>query len=304
MPPFVRGVESLFTTLRFITSHPLNKEHKLRAIYRFCKWQVGARLVPGAVVWEWIQGSKLIIRHGETGLTQNLYCGLHEFPEMAFLLHALSPDDLFVDIGSNVGSYSILAAAAKGARTYCFEPIPSTFERLLANLRVNDVVGRATALNIGLSDREAELWFTTDQDSTNHVVPKDEQYRESIKVQVLPLDSVLAGQKPTFMKNDVEGFEKQVLAGAHQTLSQDSLLALVVELEGIGGRYGSDDDETYDGILSYGFSPYTYDPFRRSLQRVLPQNRRPGNVIFVRNEEAVARKITQCPRIAIQGVLL
>ena len=71
------------------------------------------------------------MRHGETGLTGNLYAGLHEFADMAFVMHALRPTDLFVDIGANAGSYTILACAVAKARGCAFEPLPSTYRRLV-----------------------------------------------------------------------------------------------------------------------------------------------------------------------------
>ena len=105
---------SFFNIIKFITNHPLNQEQKLKSIVRFAKWQVGSRLVPGAIVYDWINGSKFLVKNGETGLTGNIYTGLHEFPDMAFLLHVLRDDDLFVDVGTNVGSYTILACSASG----------------------------------------------------------------------------------------------------------------------------------------------------------------------------------------------
>ena len=107
-------------TIKFIINHPLNRGHKLTSILRYVKWQIGSRLVPGAVVFEWINGSKFIVRNGATGLTGNIYTGLHEFSDMGFLLHVLRPADLFVDIGANVGSYTILACSAIGARGIAF----------------------------------------------------------------------------------------------------------------------------------------------------------------------------------------
>src|SRR5712672_1629721 len=99
---------SLINVVRFVISHPLNREHKFRSIVRLAKWQIGSRLVPGAVVYDWVNGSKFLVRSGDTGLTGNIYAGLHEFPDMGFLLHFLREDDLFVDVGANAGSYTIL----------------------------------------------------------------------------------------------------------------------------------------------------------------------------------------------------
>jgi len=44
-----------------------------------------------------------VARPGETGVTGNIYTGLHEFSSMGYLLHVLREGDLFVDVGANVG---------------------------------------------------------------------------------------------------------------------------------------------------------------------------------------------------------
>jgi hypothetical protein len=65
------------------------------------KWQIGSRLVPGEVIYQWVNNSKIVACTEEEGVTGNIYCDLHKFPDMAFLLHVLREEDLFVDIGAN-----------------------------------------------------------------------------------------------------------------------------------------------------------------------------------------------------------
>jgi len=81
---------------------------------------------------------------------------------MGFLLHALRPDDFFVDIGANVGSYTVLASASIGAKTICFEPIPLTYSRLISNIDVNNMSQKVTAQNVALGDTSGELTFSAD----------------------------------------------------------------------------------------------------------------------------------------------
>lgn len=84
-----RAGTSLVNVVNFIFNHPLGSKSKIAAISRFIKWQVASRLVPGEIVYYWVNDSKLIVRRGETGLTGNIYVGLHEFYEMGYLLHVL-----------------------------------------------------------------------------------------------------------------------------------------------------------------------------------------------------------------------
>ena len=96
-------MDSILATLRFIATHPLSSKKPLAAFWRYGRWQIESRL-RSEVEFDWIEGSKLVVRNGMTGATGNIYCGLHEFSDMAFLLHLLRPDDLFVDIGANIGA--------------------------------------------------------------------------------------------------------------------------------------------------------------------------------------------------------
>jgi FkbM family methyltransferase len=294
----------LVDTLKFITGHPLNRGRKLQSVLRFAKWQIGSRLLPGQIVYEWINGSRVIVRRGEAGLTGNLYCGLHELQEMSFVLHVVTSEDLFVDAGANVGSYTVLACAARGARGYCMEPVPSTYARLLDNVRINDLAGRVTALNIGLADKEGELVFTAGGDTVNHVVAEGESTADVVRVKVRPLDSVLAGESPNVLKIDVEGFETPVIAGAAAVLGNESLHSVIMELNGSGSRYGHDEAELVKKMFGYGFRPFSYDPFRRELLAASGLGNQTGNTLFVRNERLVKERIAAAPRVCAAGVWL
>ena len=68
------------------------------------------------------------------GATGNIYVGLHEFAEMAFLLHLLRPEDLFGDIGANIGQFAIqMRRAQPNAIIHSFEPIPDVARQLRDN---------------------------------------------------------------------------------------------------------------------------------------------------------------------------
>jgi FkbM family methyltransferase len=296
---------SLLNTLHYITHHPLNRQRKGRALLDFVKWQIGSRLVPGRVVCQWVEGARMVVASGDTGLTGNIYCGLHEFTDMAYVLHVLRPNDLFVDIGANVGSYTLLACAARQARGYAFEPVPATFAKLMDNIRINNLLGRIDARNIGVSDQAGQLMFSADQDTTNHVVANGEANGRSIQVDVLPLDSVLDGEAPSVIKLDVEGFEMPALRGARATLSRQELHSIVIELNGSGERYGFKDEDIVRELTAAGFSACDYDPFTRDLRVVDGRARNDNsNALFVRGVPEVQERLRRAPKILIKDVLL
>jgi FkbM family methyltransferase len=273
-------------------------------VLKFAKWQVGSRLVPGAVVFEWVNGSKFLVRQGETGLTGNIYTGLHEFADMAFLLHALRAEELFVDVGANVGSYSILASGVVGARCYAFEPIPETHARLVDNLRLNHIEDRVTHPNIGIGAKAGSLVFTADADTMNHVLPNDGSRQSTVEVQMKSLDESLGEESPSMLKLDVEGFESPVLAGAERTLSKDSLHSVIMELNGSGARYGFDDGDILKKMSGHGFKTYSYDPLQRSLVGLEGKNLTNGNTLFVRNVSLVNERVRNAPYFKVNGVVI
>jgi FkbM family methyltransferase len=295
---------SLYSTLKFIATHPFNKGKEVAALTRFFKWQVVSRLFPNPIVYRWVDESKIIIHPGDTGLTGNLYCGLHEFTDMVYLLHVTTAEDLFIDIGANVGSYTVLACAVRGARGYCFEPVPSTYERLMDNIRINNLSERVVALNLGLADREGELVFTADEDCTNHVVTStsNDATTNIIKVNVLPLDKVLQDEAPSIMKIDVEGFEKLVLEGGGRTLTNKSLHSVIMELNGSGSRYGFEEEGILNTMIDHGFSTYAYEPFSRELKSLNRKNNLSGNTLFIRNEVLVKERIKKSSRFLVGSV--
>ncbi|MBP1152324.1 FkbM family methyltransferase [Methylocaldum sp. BRCS4] len=290
---------SLLSTLSFIVNHPLNSERRLASIKRFVTWQIGSRLVPGAVAVPFVNETRLLTRPGMTGATGNLYCGLHEFEDMAFVLHFLREEDLFVDVGANIGSYTVLAAGAVGARTISIEPIEATFSSLLDNVRINGLDDRVRAMNLGVGGESGTLRFTQASDTTNHVVSSADSEGDTIDVRIESLDSVLAGESPRLIKVDVEGFETEVIGGAEQTFSNPALIAALMELNGSGDRYGFDEDKLHQMVLEYGFESYSYVPLERRLVSLNGKKNLSGNTLYIRDVGTVAKRLREAPKYSV-----
>jgi FkbM family methyltransferase len=257
----------LLQVLRRIRSRPLNRGNQFAAFLRLVRWQLAARLLPEAEFsLPFVNDSRLLMTRGMTDATGNFYCGLHEEDEMGFALHVLRRGDVFVDIGANVGSYTVLAAKL-GARVVAVEPIPATFDRLVANVRLNGLESLVTAHRVGLSDRNGSLRFTTDHGTINHVMAPTDNLAGT-EIEVATLDSILAGVSPALIKIDVEGHELAVLNGAGRTLASPSLLAVIMETNGSGLRYRIPDAELYELMGACGFEPHTYYAVTRELARL------------------------------------
>jgi FkbM family methyltransferase len=237
-----------------------------------------------------------------TGATGNIYCGLQEFEDMGLVLHALRPGDLFVDVGTNVGSYTVLAAGVCGASVIAFEPIPSTFGHLLDNIRLNNLESLVIAKNMGLGASPGDLRFSDTLDAANHVIAVEENKATTgVLVSVDTLDAVLQGLSPSIIKIDVEGYEIGVIKGAPNTLRSDGLLAVLVELNGSGNRYGFDETILHTEMVDRGFTPCSYDPFGRVLTPLKSKNLETGNTLYVRDIPSLTVRLKSAPQRAIHG---
>jgi FkbM family methyltransferase len=287
---------NVFSIMKCITSHPLNQRHKVRAVFRFVKWQINARLNPYPIIYPFTEKSKLIIQKGMTGATGNLYSGLHEYNDMSFLLHFIRKEDSFADIGANIGSYTVLASGHVGAKTFSFEPVPSTFSHLLNNIAINRMGDKVSAFNIALGAQQGSIDFTASLDTMNHVAEKKET--NIIKVPVETLDGILENQSvPSLLKIDVEGFETEVLMGGGKILKQNELKAIIIELNGSGVRYGHDEQTIHEKLLNYGFNPFIYNPEERTLTSVNKFGTH--NTIYIRDVDFVQNRLLSAPKVKI-----
>jgi FkbM family methyltransferase len=277
--------------------HPLTRSHPLRGVARFARWQLATRLRPGPRTVRYVDAAVLVVERGMTSATGNVYYGLFEYEDMAFVLHVLRPGDLFVDVGANVGSYTILASAAVGARVAAFEPVPRTFSSLARNIAANGVEGLVDAANVGVGDVAGDLWFTSDQGTTNHVVDGPGPGAERVPVVRLD-DRGLTGA--VVVKIDVEGFELPVLRGGAALFESPELRAVLIELNGSGANFGHSDASIAEFLRDRGFSPHTYDPAARTLT---PRETHGfgGNTLFVRDVPWLAARVGSSRSYSVLG---
>jgi FkbM family methyltransferase len=283
-----------------LVKSPLSFTNKLKSIFRFIKWQISQSINQFPIVYPFTENSKLLIKKSMTGATGNLYYGLDEFYDMGFLLHLLREDDVFVDVGANIGSYTILASAEIGAKSISVEPAPSTFGFLTDNISLNNIGDLVEMHNIALADNNGLIKFTETQDTVNHVATDND--KDVIEVQVDTLDNIIKATNPCLIKIDVEGYESEVLKGASETLKNPFLKALIVELNGSGKRYGYDDKNVHKKLIDNGFRPYKYNPLSRSLS--LAETFGNLNTIYIRDIDFVSKRVSEARKIKVNDFFL
>lgn len=152
-------------------------------------------------------------------------------------------DEVLVDIGANVGMYTIWAAKTRGARVFAFEPESQNYALLYRNIVANELSARVTAYCLALSDERAysQLHLSgfslgaschTFGAKVDHLLRPRESRVSQGCVSVTLDELVGAGtiDQPDYIKIDVDGLEHKVLAGARATLRHPRLKSVLVEL--------------------------------------------------------------------------
>jgi FkbM family methyltransferase len=286
---------------RGYATHPMTRRNPWRIALNIIDWQLRARIDPGDHEVKWIAGTRLVVCRGMTGATGNVYYGLAEFHDMAFALHLLRQQDLFVDVGANIGAYSVIAAGICGSHVVAVEPIHDTWVRLKMNLDLNGLRSRVEVIEACIGDCLGSVRMTKDLDTVNHIIPDSEIDAFShVTVPMRTLDEVLDGRSPILIKIDTEGFEGNVLLGARHTLQSPSLLG--VSVEGDASRsYPSLGGLTITGWMNkFGFVPISYNGATRAVSTD-PLAYPMRNLLFARNLDECKRRLTTAKSIQVLG---
>ena len=152
-------------------------------------------------------------------------------------INTFREDEVFWDIGANVGIYSLYAAKLKGVVTLAFEPASFNHALLCDNIHLNGLDGLISAYELAFSDRSQLSKLKLEDDEPGVALATIEQHDAGSLEQaiiVFSIDDFVDRFSPPFpahIKIDVDGVEERILNGATRTLSDVRLKSLMVEVD-------------------------------------------------------------------------
>jgi FkbM family methyltransferase len=184
--------------------------------------------------------------------------------ETRYLQTAIGTDSICMDVGANIGYFTMLMAkAARLGKVYAFEPAPLSASLLRASAELNrfeniEVIESA----VGASD--GEVAFTQSADSAYSSIRDTERraVERVIRIPMTSLDSFIKSrsiQSVAVLKIDVEGAEGLVLDGSHALLSDIARRPRVILMELYDGNlspYGTCASVIVDRMRAFGYTPY------------------------------------------------
>lgn len=254
-------------------------------------------------VWDWATRKGLLKVNGAVvdttryGFTMRLhlnefidrfiyYWGCWEPDESWLLTNIVRGGDHFVDVGANVGYFTLLASLLVGPAGHVtsFEPCPVTFQRLVNHIHINNV-RNVSAYQHACSNTEGMV--TVHTVATNN--PGASTLRnvggaaDTCSVAAVRLDSVLSKTvQYRLVKIDVEGAEMHVIEGMQELLDAGKIDAILCEVtDQFLRQLGKNAKQLFFRLREAGFEPYQVGHrklFRTDVETI---NDVQANVLFV-----------------------
>ncbi len=222
---------------------------------------------------------------------QLFWYGYYEKSLGDVLKNIIKPGDVFLDIGANIGYFSLLIANnVPTAKVISFEPVREIFESLKGNIAINNIKN-VTAFNaaIGELKEEKELFISGLDNLGMSSFQQPENFSgKKETVQVLTIDEWFerAGlAKIDVVKLDVEGSELPALKGMKEILQNFKPIVIVEINPETLSMFGLAPDDIYNYLSKFNFDSFLIAETGKLKKLEAGNINEPVNVLFVHHQK-------------------
>jgi FkbM family methyltransferase len=145
-------------------------------------------------------------------------------PELVdFLVTNIGPGDVVIDLGANVGYFTLVAAALTGptGRVIAVEPLPENLAALRRNVTLNELT-HVEVIDAAVSAREGTAALTVGGTNQSSSIVLEDRGSSAISVDTVTIDGLVEryGVRPALIKMDIEGAEEDAVEGGRSTLAE------------------------------------------------------------------------------------
>lgn len=196
-------------------------------------WRVYCLLTPDSERWVDVHGASLLTNIHDNGIGTGLYLtGKYAMGRIAEIMSAVKEGDTVIDIGANIGYFTVLLAKLVGekGRVYAFEPDPRNFELLKRTIKQNNFT-QVIAEQFAVSNRNGEVSFYQTKSWAANTLNR-EYNLPSVEVDVVSLDVYLFIERNIrFVKIDTDGSEILAIQGMQNLIKQSPNIRILAEYQ-------------------------------------------------------------------------
>ncbi len=217
------------------------------------------RFKPKGVVKVEAGGHTMFVDSHDTALAPYLIMHGNFDPEETFVLEKFIKQGMtFVDVGANIGYFSLIAARLVGenGKVFAFEPDKDNFGLLERNIKENRYEN-ITSVEKAVSDKVGTAKFYLDSDNLCAHSLNEKENSNFIEVETTKLSDFLKDSKVDVIKIDVEGAEQSVFDGMKDIIAKNNKLAVITEFYPKAIKSFGDSPEKYlKTFFNSGFKLY------------------------------------------------
>ncbi len=261
----------------------IDSRHPLASLSRWPRWLIACAL-----------GRPKMARFATGGLRMELVPRLKAFgstaifirrdeyePELLAVKRLIRPGSTVIDIGGSYGIFSLFMAHFTGqeGRVFTFEPGRFSFGRLTRNIALNGMEQRILTHNVAASDAAQVLMLSHFADSpVNFAVGALVDGVEAEQVKAERVDAAVPAERwddVSFIKIDVEGYEKSALEGARGIIEASHPAVMFEVSDAALARQGMTSADMFAFMASFGYRMWLLDSEKRFVLIDQPQE---GNI--------------------------
>jgi FkbM family methyltransferase len=177
-------------------------------------------------------------------------------------IRTFKENEIFFDIGANIGQFTIFAGIVSKCKIFAFEPESNNFQGLNKNILINNLNQKIEAYPIGISDKTKFTKLYLDQfftgssfNSVDYEVDfslNKKKFKLSQGIFCTSLNDLLEKwnfQIPNYLKIDVDGIESKIIEKSEKIISNKNLKSILIELN----TKRKEDNLVVSNLKNFGF---------------------------------------------------
>jgi FkbM family methyltransferase len=218
-----------------------------------------------------VQGHKMFL-DSKDSLCLSIY-GVYEPFETELVKKEIKKGDVVLDIGANIGYYTLIFAKLVGGegKVFAFEPDPTNFTLLKKNVEINGYKN-VIMVQKALSNKTGKIKLYLSEDNKgDHRIYDSGDNRQSIEIESIRLDDCFKNYNGgiDFIKMDIQGAEGGALQGMSNLLNKNKNVKIVTEFWPIGLKgFGIEPEDYLKLLLKHGFKLYHTNEEKKEIEEV------------------------------------
>ena len=244
----------------------MGKSQKMLNLYEEILSKIGSGIRSDFIIMD----DQKVFLDKEDSLMLSIKNNKHELTEIELLKQIIKNGDTVLDLGANIGVYTLIFAklVGKSGHVFAFEPDPTNFEILSKNVKENKHEN-VTLVQKAVSEKNDKIkLFVSKRNHASHRIFDSEEKRNSIEVDVITLDTYFKKIKNpiNFIKMDVEGVEGATLLGASNIIKNSKDLVIMMEYFPKWIRkYGMNPEEILDSLIEKKFKLFNINQKEKKI---------------------------------------